>query len=216
MVDITHFPEEKLPSWRAMLLILMFPLSGFFVWYGFTSTTYHWWSNSCPADTLISGPVGSQMAWSLGLGLAILGGTLMVASLIAGAGLRNAAVIAKFSLLPAIPLAAFGGFSHYCATPQIMVVTPGLLDQPVSYSWSEVRRVTADCYYHRGFPHHNFVVEMRDGVTVDLGEVIDTVPADYRRIGEVLRNVPFTYDNNPAAAHCLPGDGDLFRKRPGA
>ena len=216
MVDTTHVPEEKLPSWRALLLILMFPFSGFFVWYGFTSTTYRWWSVYCPAGTLISGPVGSQTAWDLAMGLAIFGGTLVAAGLIVGAGLGKVARVASLSVLPAVPIAAFGGFSHYCATPDTMAVSPGLFSQPVSYSWSEIRRVTADCWYHRGFPHHNLVLETRDGATVDFGGAIDAVPGAYTRIGEMLRNAHFTYDNNPALAHCLPGDGDLFAKRPGA
>ena len=179
---------------------------------------------SCPTDTLVSGYLGVGNAlWLIGAGLPCLGFLLIMAGSPRRRGKRAWLNWRNYRTIGLIGFAATavgpfmwldGLFTYYCATPRAIVVHPDPLEEPVTYAWSDVSRVSTRCYVSRTrYPEFN--LDMRDGRRVALGgDTWLTLAKNYAEIGAALAPVPYVYDNH-STDHCPSFYRQLFAKRPG-
>jgi hypothetical protein len=178
----------------------------------------------CPDGTLVAGHLlGAGIVFGL-----ILSGTGLLLAGIGYLGRRNPELssarqqksgiffVVGLSLAALSSVAWLDGlFSYYCATPQVIVVHPDPFLGPVTYTWSDVRRVFSGCSYGRGGMSVEFGLDMKDGRRIGLGgDSWHMLAKNYALVGAILQLVPYVYDNE-GSKRCPLRFRQLFSERPG-
>ena len=70
----------------------------------------------------------------------------------------------------ALPLAFLGARNMWSITPQNLNYQPMFSSSAKEFAWSDVRVINTGCSFNRQSLDRNFVVEMRDGTTIDLSQ----------------------------------------------
>jgi hypothetical protein len=193
-----------------MLLLVLLPL---------------WLQRSfCPANTLVAGHlVGAATAFgAIIVGMALLfGGVGLLGSnnpKLSGERQQRAHRIALIALVLTVPASLMwldGLFTYYCATPQSIVVHPDPFVAPVTYSWSDIRRISVGCQYGKGGMSLQFDLTMKDGHRIFFGgDSWSQLAKNYPQVSGILSMSIFDYDTTNVT-HCPQRWKDVFARRPG-
>jgi hypothetical protein len=188
----------------------------------------------CPAGTLVAGHVFllpsvflliSIMALVAGIPMAWMGGSIRRFGKRDAETQRRAKTVGRVGWgLLAFSLAAwpFCLSYYYCATPTSIRVHPGIFGRSVSYSWSDVGRVSISCH---GWHRPEFELYMGSGLnsapggpgqSIGLGgDSWPQLARNYAQVSAALSSVPFIYDTS-RIQRCSAKLAEFFAVRPGS
>ena len=169
---------------------------------------------TCPIDTFLSGPMGSE--WGLLSALLLLPAVFAVLVSVAAKPRENAPPFAQlvvrnraafgFAGVAALLLAVFGWlgsvFSFYCATPSAILLHPELMRSYERLEWKNVSAVTARCWGGARTPWQgglNITLDTGDEVLMRLGSGRGlygprTLARNYEAIRSALNGQSYQYD----------------------
>ena len=118
---------------------------------------------------------------------------------------RQMAIFTAMALLATAPISFGAGLCQYCLTPERVMNQSLPWTGFRDYGWGDVSSVTATCRYARGRYagwRKRYVLQMRDGATLDLMTWPAAALRAYPAIADALHGHAFVFDAGGVAPGC--------------
>jgi len=202
------------------------------VMFGLLGAGFFLGQSLCPPGTLLEGTLDSGARSAFG---ALIAGTGFLLAGIGNGGTlnpdmfrdvrkaaRRTAIVGLAIILPGLGLWWDGIRTHYCATPQGIVVHPDPLTSkvpyswsPISYAWTDTRSLWTRCYYGKAGLTVDVLLTMKDGRELEFGsDSWHQLRRNYAAVSRLLSLAAYRYDNR-GSENCPPILKRLFSHRPG-
>ena len=108
-------------------------------------------------------------------------------------------------------------YSQFCVLSDRIIFRPRLAAATETYSWSDVRQVTASCKHISGRSSRDamgYVLTMANGRRIDLADTDTRLPGIVDAASAGLRDLPYVYDASRVSSGCDPIHTRLLTMRP--
>jgi hypothetical protein len=129
-------------------------------------------------------------------------------------GVRDLMTALKWITIVAVPLSLIALPSYYWASPETISLKRAFWSPPLTYRWTDVTGVVAECFHKGKQNRDSFQLIMMDGKKIDLADRPAQFIAAYPRIDASLRAADFSFSSS-GLSQCPTDLEPLFARRPG-
>jgi hypothetical protein len=206
-------------------------------WFPVGGLIFAWQAMRCPAITFYAdAPGGLHVLTTAPLVIAATGSGFLAAGWISGKGwprlgmaapgvpstrlsrsarrLRRQSIIIAGLVASALPLSIASSFSQFCLTPEGIDYRAAPWGNFRDYTWSDVSRISAACWYGRRGWSAQYIIGLSDGSAIDI---MGSATATEHAVPQVLRALhghAVDFDAHGVSRNCGFANAAVLRERP--